>query len=149
MTRRRVLFAVAALFLVAGSVVGTWLWLAHERTVNRSAAALCERLAETSGLDAAIVSLDPTRLGPLVAALEASVEVAPAEIVEPLVVLSTFVGEVADVVRAEPTDKRAALVAALAARQDRVDEVGAAGRAVEGWNSSNCGTTLRSTTTRR
>lgn len=146
MTRRRVAFALLAVLLVAGVGVGTWLWLTRERPPTRSATALCERLSGTVGLDMAIVTLDPTRLGPLVAELEQSVLVAPPDILEPLSNLASFVGEVTDAVRAEPTDKKQALVDALAARQDRVDSVTNAGVLVEQWTQANCGTALRSTT---
>ena len=57
--------------------------------------------------------------------------------------------EVTDEVRAEPADKQGALTEALAARQDRIDTVTAAGTAVEQWSRDNCGSALRSTTTRR
>lgn len=149
MTRRRVLLAITAIFVIGVVGAGVWLWIAEETTSPRSAAALCERLAETSGLDDAIVTVDPTRLGPLVSALERATQSAPPEIAEQLDILTTFVVEVADEVRAEPTDKRGALTEALAARQDRIDTVSAAGAAVEQWNGANCGTSLRSTTTRR
>ncbi|MBU3702519.1 MAG: hypothetical protein FGM58_10800 [Acidimicrobiia bacterium] len=149
MTRRRVLLAITAIFVIGVVGAGVWLWIAEETTSPRSATALCERLAETSGLDDAIVTVDPTRLGPLVSALERATQSAPPEIAEQLDILTTFVVEVADEVRAEPTDKRGALTEALAARQDRIDTVSAAGAAVEQWNGANCGTSLRSTTTRR
>lgn len=149
MTRRRVLLTIAALFVVGVVGAGAWLLVTEERTSPRSAAALCERLAETSGLDDAIVTVDPTRLGPLVSALERASQSAPPEVAGQLDLLTTFVVEVAAEVRAEPTDKRGALADALAARQDRIDAVSAAGAAVEQWNAANCGTSLRSTTTRR
>lgn len=147
MTRRRILFTITIVFLVAIGGIGGWLWFEDSRPPERSVEALCQRLAGTSGLDAAIATLDPTRLGPLTAALEQSVEVAPTDIAAQLRELATFVREVTDAVRAEPLDKRAALAAALDARQDRVDSIGMAGRAVESWNARNCGSTLRSTTT--
>lgn len=149
MTRRRVLLAIAAVFVVGVIGAGVVLWIAEEKASPRSAAALCERLAETTGLDEAIVSVDPTRLGPLVSALERAVQSAPSEIAGQLDTLTAFVVEVAEEVRAEPTDKRRALTDALAARQDRIDSVSIAGAAVEQWNTANCGTSLRSTTTRR
>lgn len=143
------LFAVAALLVFGTAATGGWLWFTGERGATRSAPALCDRLAETTGLDEAIVTLDVTRLGPLVAALERASTVAPADILGPLTTLTEFVVEVTDEVRAEPADKQGALTEALAARQDRIDTVTAAGTAVEQWSRDNCGSALRSTTTRR
>lgn len=149
MTRRRVLLALTVVFVVGVVGAGVWLWLTEETTPPRSPAALCERLAEASGLDDAIVTVDPTRLGPLVSALERATQSAPPEISKQLELLTTFVVEVAAEVRAEPNDKRGALADALSVRQDRTEAVSAAGAAVELWTSANCGTSLRSTTTRR
>lgn len=149
MTRRRVLLAIAGLFVVGVVGAGLWLWIAEESTPARSGPTLCERLAETTGLDDAIVTVDPTRLGPLVSALERAAQSAPPEIAGPLDILTGFVVEVTEEVRVEPIDKRGALASALAARQDRIDTVSAAGAAVEQWYGANCGSSLRSTTTRR
>lgn len=146
MARRRTAYLVLAVVVVGAIGVGAWLWTTRDRPPERSVPALCERLAATNGLDTAIVTLDPTRLGPLVAALERSVPVAPDDIAAPLSTLATFVREVTDDVRREPTDKKQALVDALAARQDRVDAVTEAGTAVEQWSRTNCGTGLRPTT---
>lgn len=139
---------LGALLVIGVVVAGVWLWIAEERASPRSTAALCERLAETSGLDDAIATIDPTRLGPLVSALERATRSAPPEIAGQLDVVATFVAEVTAEVRAEPTDKRGALTEALAARQDRIDSVSAAGADVERWSLTNCGTALRSTITR-
>lgn len=146
MARRLVLGALVAVIVVA-AVAGVFLWVTRERAPERSATAFCTELAATNGLDGALVTLDPTRLGPLVSALERASKVAPPDIAAQVATLSTFVGEVTDAVRAEPTDKKKALADALAQRQERIDEVTAAGRAVEDWSLTNCGTTLRSTTT--
>ncbi|MFM8861119.1 MAG: hypothetical protein ACKOIA_01455 [Acidimicrobiia bacterium] len=149
MTRRRVLLTLIVVLVLGGVAVGVWLWIAEERSAPDATGSLCERLAETAGLDEAIVTVDPTRLGPLVSALERANRSAPPEIAEQLDILTAFVVEVTDEVRAEPTEKRRALTEALAARQDRIDAITAAGSAVEKWNQLNCGTSLRSTTTRR
>ena len=149
MTRRRILLGLAVLMVLAVAGAGAWLWFTEERAPARSPALLCDRLSEASGLDDAIVTGDPTRLGPLVSALERATQGAPPEIAAQLDVLTTFVVEVTDEVRAEPTDKRRALVDALAARQDRIDAVSSAGAAVEEWTRVNCATSLRPTTTRR
>jgi hypothetical protein len=110
---------------------------------------LCEQLGSITSLSSSLVTLDPTTLGPQVAELQRATAVAPADISSPLTELASFVQEIADAVRASPVDKKAALTAALAERQDRVDEVTAAGQAVESWTIANCGVPLRSTTTQR
>lgn len=144
--RRRLLYGVLVLALLGGTGLGLW-WTSRETPDGPSVEATCARLQAAQGLDAAIVGLDPNRLGPLVTELDGAVLVAPADVAEQLRTLAAFVGEIAEEIRAEPTDKRGALTAALAARQDRVDAVGAAGTAVETWFGDNCGGTLRATTT--
>ena len=138
-----------ALVLVALAAVGIGVWAFAEKPQTRSAVKLCEQLTQVTTLSTSIVTLDPTTLGPQVAELQRATSVAPSDIQAQLTVLATFVQEIADAVRASPVDKKAALTTALAERQARIDEVTAAGQAVEGWTITNCGTSLRTTTTRR
>jgi hypothetical protein len=146
--RRRKAFLLLVV-LVVFAVAGSALWYFTNRPEPRSAERLCERLSGAASLSQSIATLDPTTLGPQVAELQRAVDAAPSDIEPQLNVLSKFVQEVADVVRASPTDKKEALTAALADRQSRVDEVSTAGQAVEAWSIANCGTPLRSTTTAR
>ena len=144
---RRIVIISAVAIIIVGAVVAGAMWFADSRRVERSAPALCARLAEASSLDSALVTLDPTMLGPQVSALQHALEVAPADIEPQLAQLTVFVGEVADQVRASNTDKKKALVDALAARQDQIDAITADGQALEAWSITNCGTPLRTTTT--
>jgi hypothetical protein len=140
-----VLVIVVALFVLAAAGVGLWMVLKKPET--RSAEKLCTQLGAVTSLSSSLVTLDPTTLGPQVAELQRATSVAPSDIQAQLTVLASFVEELADAVRASPVDKKATLVAALAERQDRVDEVTAAGQAVEAWAITNCGVPLRTTTT--
>lgn len=144
--RRRSLLIVAFGLALLG-LAGAGVWMVLERPQTRSAEGLCEQLGQVTSLSQSIVTLDPTTLGPQVAQLQRAAAVAPSDIEAQITVLSTFVTEIADIVRASPTDKKAALTAALAERQDRVDSVTVAGQAVEAWSLANCGSTLRTTTT--
>ena len=144
--RRRSLLIVALGLALLG-LAGAGVWMVLERPQTRSAEGLCDQLGQVTSLSQSIVTLDPTTLGPQVAQLQRAAAVAPSDIEAQITVLSTFVTEIADIVRASPTDKKAALTAALAERQDRVDSVTVAGQAVEAWSLANCGSTLRTTTT--
>jgi len=146
--RRRglALFALALVLLAVGGAV---VWRLAGRPEPRSATRLCQQLANVSSLSQSIVTLDPTLLGPQIAELQRATEVAPSDIQAQLTVLVDFVTEIADEVRASPTEKKKALTDALAERQARVDEVSAAGQVVEEWSVANCGAPLRSTTTAR
>jgi len=135
------------LFVLAAAGVGLWMVLKKPET--RSAEKLCTQLGAVTSLSSSLVTLDPTTLGPQVAELQRATSVAPSDIQAQLTVLASFVEELADAVRASPVDKKATLVAALAERQDRVDEVTAAGQAVEAWAITNCGVPLRTTTTQK
>lgn len=136
-----------ALFVLAAAGVG--LWMVVKKPETRSAEKLCTQLGAVTSLSSSLVTLDPTTLGPQVAELQRAASVAPSDIQSQLTVLASFVEELADAVRASPVDKKATLVAALADRQDRVDEVTAAGQAVEAWAITNCGVPLRTTTTQK
>jgi len=145
--RRSVVAIVLALVVLALAGIGVWSFLNKPET--RSTEKLCEKLGAVNSLSSSLVTLDPTTLGPQVAELQRATDVAPSDIRAQMTVLTTFVEEVADAVRASPTDKKAALTNALAARQDRVDEVTVAGQAIEAWSLTNCGMPLRSTTTQK
>jgi len=140
---------ILVLVLVVFAVAGGTIWTLNNKSQTRSAEKLCTQLGSVTSLSSSLVTLDPTTLGPQVAELQRATAVAPADIKTQLTVLATFVQEIADAVRASPVDKKSALTAALAERQGRVDEVTAAGQAVESWSLSNCGVPLRSTTTQK
>ncbi|MEY3512498.1 MAG: hypothetical protein RL486_1163 [Actinomycetota bacterium] len=143
--RPRAVLVVIALVVLA--VAGAGLWMVLDRPETRSAEKLCAQLGAVTSLSSSLVTLDPTTLGPQVAELQRAAAVAPSDIQAQLAVLASFVEEIADTVRASPVDKKETLVAALAERQDRVDEVTASGQAVEAWAITNCGVPLRTTTT--
>lgn len=144
---RAVLVFIIALFVLAAA--GGGLWMVLKKPETRSAEKLCTQLGAVTSLSSSLVTLDPTTLGPQVAELQRATSVAPSDIQAQLTVLASFVEELADAVRASPVDKKATLVAALAERQDRVDDVTAAGQAVEAWAITNCGVPLRTTTTQK
>ena len=141
------LVIVVALFVLAAAGVG--LWMVLKKSETRSAEKLCTQLGAVTSLSSSLVTLDPTTLGPQVAELQRAAAVAPSDIQAQMMVLASFVEELADAVRASPVDKKATLIAALAERQDRVDEVTASGQAVEAWAITNCGVPLRTTTTQK
>lgn len=145
--RRGVLLLLVV--LVVSALAGGAVWFFINKPAPRSAERLCTELQNVTTLSQSIVTLDPTTLGPQVADLQRATAAAPADIQGQLNVLATFIQELADAVRASPTDKKAALTEALAQRQARVDEVSSAGQAVEAWFLANCGAPLRSTTTAR
>jgi hypothetical protein len=140
---------LVAVTLIVLAIVGGTVWALKDKPQVRSAEKLCTQLGAVTALSSSLVTLDPTTLGPQVAELERAKAVAPADIDSQLTVLADFVQEIAEAVRASPVDKKAALTAALAERQGRVDEVTAAGQAVESWSIANCGVPLRSTTTQK
>ena len=146
--RRRTTFLLLTV-LLAAAIIGGVVWFLTNRPQTRSAARLCEELTSVASLSQSIATLDPTTLGPQVADLQRATKVAPSDIQAQLTELATFVEEIADAVRASPTEKKEALTSALAERQSQVDAVSAAGQAVEAWSVANCGTPLRSTTTTR
>ena len=145
--RRSAVLVAATLVVIA--IAGGTVWTLKDKPQVRSAEKLCTQLEAVTALSSSLVTLDPTTLGPQVAELERATAVAPADIDSQLTVLADFVQEIAEEVRASPVDKKAALTAALAERQSRVDEVTAAGQAVESWSIANCGVPLRSTTTQK
>jgi len=140
---------LVAVTLVVIAIAGGTVWALKDKPQVRSAEKLCTQLGAVTALSSSLVTLDPTTLGPQVAELERAKAVAPADIDSQLTVLADFVQEIAEAVQASPVDKKAALTAALAERQGRVDEVTAAGQAVESWSIANCGVPLRSTTTQK
>jgi len=140
---------LVAVTLIVLAIAGGTVWALKDKPQVRSAEKLCTQLGAVTALSSSLVTLDPTTLGPQVAELERAKAVAPADIDSQLTVLADFVQEIAEAVRASPVDKKAALTAALAERQGRVDEVTAAGQAVESWSIANCGVPLRSTTTQK
>lgn len=140
---------LVAVTLVVIAIAGGTVWALKDKPQVRSAEKLCTQLGAVTALSSSLVTLDPTTLGPQVAELERAKEVAPTDIDSQLTVLADFVQEIAEAVRASPVDKKTALTAALAERQGRVDEVTAAGQAVESWSIANCGVPLRSTTTQK
>ena len=144
--RSAIVFLIALLLL---AVAGAGVWKLIDKPQTRSAEKLCAQLGQVTSLSSSLVTLDPTTLGPQVAELQRATSVAPSDIQAQLNVLATFVDEIAEAVRASPVEKKAALTSALAERQGRIDEVTAAGQAVEAWTINNCGVTLRSTTTQK
>ena len=142
-------FLIFLVVLAIVAIAGIGVWLVIDKPQTRSAEKLCTQLGEITSLSSSLVTLDPTTLGPQVAELQRAADVAPSDIQAQMTTLSTFVEEIADAVRASPVDKKTALTAALAERQERIDEVTAAGQAVEAWSVTNCGVPLRSTTTQK
>jgi hypothetical protein len=97
------------------------------------------QLDQAKNLDSALTSLDPATLTPQVQALRAAVPVAPKEIAAQISTLSLFIGSLLNEVDAAAApDRRQVLSDALAQRQDEVDTVTAAGRAVQTWAADNC-----------
>ena len=144
---RRIVIATSIAIVVVGIVIAGSMWFVDSRRTERSAPALCAQLSQASSLDSALVTLDPTMLGPQVSALQHARDVAPPDIEPQLAQLTAFISEIAEQVRAANTDKKKALVDALAARQDRIDVITADGQALEAWAITNCGAPLRTTTT--
>lgn len=142
--KRGVVLGAIAAAVVA--VVVTVALVVQSRQVDRSVAALCERLTDAQDLDQAFTTLDPATLDPQLAALERAKEVAPEDIRAQITTLADFVAGVANQVEASSDDRSAALTAALADRQDQVDSISAAGQQVEAWAQSNCGLSLAGTT---
>ena len=142
-------FLIFLVVLAIVAIAGIGVWLVIDKPQTRYAEKLCTQLGEITSLSSSLVTLDPTTLGPQVAELQRAADVAPSDIQAQMTTLSTFVEEIADAVRASPVDKKTALTAALAERQERIDEVTAAGQAVEAWSVTNCGVPLRSTTTQK
>jgi len=138
--RRRVLLLAGATAVVAGLVVVVV--LARARQVERSVPALCEQLALAQDLDQSLTTLDPSTLGPQVAALRRAARVAPTEIRDAVATVADYVAEIADEVDSTTDDRRQVLADALAARQEAVDVVAAAGADVDRWAQQNCGLTL-------
>jgi hypothetical protein len=139
--RRRVLLLAGATAVVAGLVVVVVL-VARARQVERSVPALCEQLALAQDLDQSLTTLDPSTLGPQVAALRRAARVAPTEIRDAVATVADYVAEIADEVDSTTDDRRQVLADALAARQEAVDVVAAAGADVDRWAQQNCGLTL-------
>lgn len=144
-SRRVLLIAAVALLVVIGVVVGSIVYK-EQTTVDRTPEELCKRLEPARTLDRAFVTLDPTTLGPLVSDLNNAVLAAPSDIRPDIEVLAQFVDEVAEAVRATPTDKQKAFAQALADRQGQVDAITTAGRNLEFWTTQNCSFVLRSVT---
>lgn len=137
-SRRRLIIVLAAGVLVICAVVAGTL-VKRSGEPERSAAALCVQLDQAKNLDSALTSLDPATLTPQVQALRAAVPVAPKEIAAQISTLSLFIGSLLNEVDAAAVpDRRQVLSDALAQRQDEVDTVTAAGRAVQTWAADNC-----------
>lgn len=141
--RRRLVLLILTAAVIVAVAAGAVVVGRNEQT--RSASALCQRLSDAASLDDAIVTLDPTTLGPQIAALERALDAAPDDIRPQLAELTEFVREIGDEVRAANTDKKQVLADALAARQDRIDAITADGQALELWSITNCSTPLRGT----
>lgn len=124
--------AVVVIAVAVGAVL-----FVRARQVERSTEALCTELTAADGLDESLTTLDPTTLEPQVAALEKASDVAPTEIAPAVRTLADYVGGVATDIEGAP-DPQAALTEALAARQDQVDAVTAAGTQVQQWAEVNC-----------
>ncbi len=138
----RIALVVVVVALLAG---GLGLFV-RSRQVERSAEALCEKLAQAQDLDQSLTTLDPATLDPRVDALRGAKAVAPADIRSSVTTLADFVSGLAHDVDAAPGDRPTALADALVARQDQVDAVTAAGNEVTVWAQANCGLTLAGTT---
>jgi len=140
--------------VVAALVVGGVL-VVRSRQEERSVEGLCAELSAAQDLDRSLLTLDPATLKPQVAALRRAARVAPSDVEPAVSTLARFVAEVADDAEDTTGDPNEALADALAARQDRVDAVTAAGTEVQAWAAANCGlhlggeddATARTTTT--
>ncbi len=138
---RRFLLIAAVLLVVVGAGAGAFFFV-QSRGETASIPVFCERLALAQDLDSSFASLDPTTLGPQTGALQRALRVAPAEIKPQLTTLTIFVEQLSEAVRTAPTNKRDALTQALADRQDEIDGISVAGRAVQDWSLANCGIAL-------
>ncbi len=135
----------AGVLIIAAVVGGTLLKQSGEPV--RSVSALCTQLDEAKNLDNALTSLDPTTLAPQVRALKEAAPVAPKEIEPQVSSLSKFVGSLLqEVDAAPPSDRRKVLADALARRQEEIDGITAAGRAVQDWAAQNCNLDLGDST---
>jgi hypothetical protein len=139
--RRLLIISVLGALIIAGVIIATI--TLRGRGPVRSVASTCEHLAVAKDLDRSLTSLDEVTLRDRLGALDAAAGTAPAEIRPPIVTLAKFVkGLVDEVDRSAGSDRRHALADALAARADQIDDITAAGAALQTWASSNCGIEL-------
>jgi hypothetical protein len=130
--------AVVAVAAVAVGVVA----FARSRQTERSVQALCVQLGAAQDLDQALTTLDPATLTPQVQALEKAKAAAPGDIEPSVSALADFVAGVTDAVDEAGGDRQSALADALDERQDQIEEMTAAGAAVQRWALDNCDLTL-------
>jgi hypothetical protein len=128
--------------LLATSLVVASLVVACSSGPERSAAALCERLARTEGLDESLAVADADAIDQQAADLRRAVEVAPDDIEPALRTLSETVDAIASTVATATGDRRTAITETLADRQDGVDALTWSGVAVGEWSVVNCGLDL-------
>jgi hypothetical protein len=140
--RRGVAIALAVVVVVAVAV-GAAVFV-RSRRVERSVPGLCTQLSAAQNLDQAFTTLDPATLEPQVKALGKAKAVAPDDIKASIATLD-FVENVTHTVDTADGDRRQALADALEARQGDIDEVTAAGTAVQQWAQVNCGLSLAGT----
>ena len=141
--RRGVVVALAAVAVLV--VVVVVVLVLRARQTERSVEALCDELARAQDLEEALTALDPTTLDPQVAALRRARTVAPDDIRPAVTTLADYVSAVTATVSTAEGDRQAALADALAAHQDDVDAVTAAGTEVQAWAATNCGLSLGGT----
>jgi hypothetical protein len=141
--RRGVAIALAVVVVVAVAV-GAAVFV-RSRRVERSVPGLCTQLSAAQNLDQAFTTLDPATLEPQVKALGKAKAVAPDDIKASIATLADFVENVTHTVDTAEGDRRQALADALEARQGDIDEVTAAGTAVQQWAQVNCGLSLAGT----
>jgi hypothetical protein len=140
--RRGVAIALAVVVVVAVAVGAAV--VVRSRRVERSVPGLCTQLSAAQNLDQAFTTLDPATLEPQVKALGKAKAVAPDDIKASIATLD-FVENVTHTVDTADGDRRQALADALEARQGDIDEVTAAGTAVQQWAQVNCGLSLAGT----
>jgi len=133
-----VALAIVVVAVVAIGVVA----FVRSRRIERSVDALCQQLTAAQDLDQSFTTLDPATLDPQVKSLAKAKAVAPDDIKASVDTLADFVSGLAKTVNAAQTDRSTALADALEARQDQVDSVTAAGKAVQQWAQANCGLAL-------
>lgn len=130
--------------LVAIVAVGAAAFV-RSRQAERSVKGLCTQLSAAQDLDQAFTTLDPATLEPQVKALAKAKTVAPDDIKASVATLADFVASVTDTVDTAEGNREQALADALETRQTDIDEVTAAGTAVQQWARSNCGLSLAGT----
>ncbi|WP_334145044.1 hypothetical protein [Rhabdothermincola sp.] len=144
----RKLTRLPVLAVLAAAAIGTAAtFTVRHRSPEPSVDRFCARMAEAEGLDQSLAASDTEQVAAQVDALAAAARVAPGEIRPPIETILGITEALETSLRTAPRDPAPALAQVLQDQQTGVDQVRAAGQALQDYVVRACGLQLGETST--